>query len=250
MKRSVCITGVAGGIGLATAQLFTQADWEVIGVDRKKPPELSGEVTRFILADLSDIQKVEQTFYDISKSEGRLDALVNNAAVQLVKPLVETEPEEWDSLMAVNVRGVYLSIKYAYPLMRSNGGSIVNISSVHAVATSTSLAAYAASKGALAALTRAVALEMAPENIRVNAILPGAVDTGMLRAGLSRDHAGDGTIEQKIETLAQKHVLGRVGRSEEIARMIMILADHQQSSFITGQTIIIDGGATARLSTE
>jgi NAD(P)-dependent dehydrogenase (short-subunit alcohol dehydrogenase family) len=250
MKKKVCITGVAGGIGFATAQLFAQADWGVIGVDRQKPPGLSGEFTRFILADLSDIQKVKQIFHDISKTEGRLDALVNNAAVQLVKPLVKTEPEEWDSLMAVNVRGVYLAIKYAYPLMRSNGGSIVNISSVHAVATSTSLAAYAASKGALAALTRAAALEMAPDNIRVNAILPGAVDTGMLRAGLSRDHAGDGTVEEKIEKLSRKHVLGRVGRPEEIARMIMILADHQQSSFITGQTIIIDGGATARLSTE
>ena len=130
------------------------------------------------------------------------------------------------------------------------GGAIVNVSSVHAVATSANISAYAASKGGLLALTRAMAIEFAPDNIRVNAILPGAVDTPMLRAGLDRDHAGGGSMLDRLENLARKTVNGRIGRPEEIAHTIYFLADNAQSSFMTGQALIVDGGATARLSTE
>jgi NAD(P)-dependent dehydrogenase (short-subunit alcohol dehydrogenase family) len=126
----------------------------------------------------------------------------------------------------------------------------VNVSSVHAVATSSNIAAYAASKGGLLALTRAMAVEWAMDNIRVNAILPGAVDTPMLRAGLNRGHLTGGTVIDRLENLARKTVNGRVGLPEEIAHAIYFLADNSQSSFITGQAMIVDGGATARLSTE
>ena len=151
--------------------------------------------------------------------------------------------------MATNVRSVYLAVRHAYPLMHSLGGSIVNVSSVHAIATSSNIAAYAASKGALVALTRAMAIELAPDNIRVNAVLPGAVDTPMLRAGLNREHIQDSNTEVLMHELGKKHVIGRVGQPEEIGQTILFLADCQ-SSFITGQSIIVDGGATARLSTE
>jgi len=100
------------------------------------------------------------------------------------------------------------------------------------------------------ALTRAMAIEFAPDNIRVNAILPGAVDTPMLRAGLQRGHLDGGTINDRLENLARKTVNGRVGLPEEIASVIFFLGDNTQSSFITGQALIVDGGATARLSTE
>jgi glucose 1-dehydrogenase len=126
----------------------------------------------------------------------------------------------------------------------------VNVSSVHAVATSADIAAYAASKGASQALTRAMALEFARDGIRVNAILPGAVDTPMLHAGLMRGHVQGASVEERMADLGRRTVMGRVGKPEEIARAILFLADSEQSSFMTGQSMIVDGGATARLSTE
>jgi len=154
-------------------------------------------------------------------------------------------------VMASNLRSVFVGVKLAYPLLKAaGGGAIVNVSSVHAVATSTNIAAYAASKGGLLALTRALAIEFAPDNIRVNAILPGAVDTPMLRSGLSRGHLGGESVVDRLDNLARKTVNGRIGKPEEIARSILFLADDHQSSFMTGQAMIVDGGATARLSTE
>jgi NAD(P)-dependent dehydrogenase (short-subunit alcohol dehydrogenase family) len=153
--------------------------------------------------------------------------------------------------MASNLRSVFLGVKLAHPLLKAaGGGAIVNVSSVHAVATSANIAAYAASKGGLLALTRAMAIEFAPDNIRANAILPGAVDTPMLRAGLGRGHVGSGDILERLDNLARKTVNGRIGTPQEIARSIYFLADDAQSSFMTGQALIVDGGATARLSTE
>jgi NAD(P)-dependent dehydrogenase (short-subunit alcohol dehydrogenase family) len=121
---------------------------------------------------------------------------------------------------------------------------------VHAVQTSANIAAYAASKGGILALTRAMAIEFAKDNIRVNAILPGAVDTPMLRAGLDRGHVSGPSMSERLDNLARKTVNGRIGTPEEIAHAIYFLADDTQSSFMTGQALIVDGGATARLSTE
>jgi NAD(P)-dependent dehydrogenase (short-subunit alcohol dehydrogenase family) len=142
-------------------------------------------------------------------------------------------------------------VKLLHSLLKAgNGGAIVNVSSVHAVATSKEIAAYAASKGGMLALTRALAIELAPDKIRVNTVLPGAVDTEMLRSGLNRDHAGSGTTDERMEILASKTVIGKIGRPEEIARAIYFLADQDESSFTTGSSLIVDGGATTRLSTE
>jgi NAD(P)-dependent dehydrogenase (short-subunit alcohol dehydrogenase family) len=152
--------------------------------------------------------------------------------------------------MHANLRSVFLAVKLAYPLLKAKGGAVVNVSSVHAIQTSANIAAYAASKGGLLALTRAMAIEFAPDNIRVNAILPGAVDTPMLRAGLGRGHVGHGDMQERLDNLARKTVNGRVGQPQEIANAIYFLADNEQSSFMTGQAMVVDGGATARLSTE
>ena len=172
-------------------------------------------------------------------------------SIQVTKPVVHTTVEEWDAVMASNLQSVFLSAKLAHPLFKNAGGGvIVNISLVNAIATSANIARYADSKGGLLALTRAMAIEFAPENIRVNAVLPGAVDTPMLHAGLSRGHTGGGTLHERLENLAHKTVIGRVGKPEEIAQAIYFLADEAQSSFMTGQAMIVDGGATARLSTE
>ncbi len=249
MKPVVLVTGVAGGIGSATAQVFSESGWTVVGVDRREVTKPAG-VDQYIAADISNPSSLERIFSALSTCHHRLDALVNNAAYQVCKPIMETTAEEWDAVMASNLRSVFLSIKLAYPLLKAHGGSIVNVSSVHAVATSTNIAAYAASKGALLALTRALALEFGPAGVRVNAVLPGAVDTPMLHAGLSRGHVEGDSIEKLVRGLGRKHVLGRVGRPEEIGRAILFLADSCESSFMTGQALIVDGGATARLSTE
>jgi NAD(P)-dependent dehydrogenase (short-subunit alcohol dehydrogenase family) len=249
--KTVLITGAAGGIGRATVQLFAQSGWRVIGVDRSPFGESFPANGFCVQSDISIGENLEFIFDQVHAHTGYLNALVNNAAIQVSKPLLETQVEEWDAVMASNLRSVFLGVKLAHPLLKAaGGGAIVNVSSVHAVATSANIAAYAASKGGLLALTRAIAIEFAPDNIRANAVLPGAVDTPMLRAGLNRGHLQGEDILTRLDNLARKTVNGRVGRPEEIAHAIYFLADETQSSFMTGQALIIDGGATARLSTE
>jgi len=245
------ITGAAGGIGRATVRLFAESGWRVIGVDRSPFGDGFPQDGFFIQSDISSGGNLESIFTQAHAHTGYLNALINNAAVQIAKPIMQTSVEEWDAVMASNLRSVFLSAKLAFPLFSTaGGGAIVNVSSVHAVATSANIAAYAASKGGLLALTRAMAIEFAPDNIRVNAILPGAVDTPMLRAGLNRDHVQGTNIQTRLDNLARKTVNGRIGTPEEIAHAIYFLADDNQSSFMTGQAMIVDGGATARLSTE
>ena len=250
-NKVVLITGAGGGIGRATVDLFSRNGWHVVGVDRNPYGEGFPQPGEFIQADVSHPQELEQLFKQVAASTSKLDALVNNAAVQVSKPLIDTTIEEWDEVLASNLRSAFIFAKLAYPLFKAAGeGAIVNVSSVHAVQTSANIAAYAASKGGLLALTRAMAIEFAPHNIRVNAILPGAVDTPMLRAGFNRGHVGEGDMQSRLDNLARKTVNGRIGKPSEIASAIYFLADNDQSSFMTGQAMIVDGGATARLSTE
>ncbi len=250
-ERVLLITGAAGGVGKATVEVFHRNGWKVIGVDRTPFGEGFPASGLFLQLDNSDPVNIEKIYAEAAKFTPVLHAVVNNAAIQIAKPLLETSIEEWDAVINCNLRAAFLHAKLAFPfLKKADGGAIVNVSSVHAVATSKDIAAYAASKGGLLALTRAMAIEFASSNIRVNAILPGAVDTPMLRAGLSRGHVGGATILDRLENLASKTVNGRVGRPEEIGRVIYFLADEEQSSFMTGQALIVDGGATARLSTE
>ncbi|PHQ81982.1 MAG: short-chain dehydrogenase [Phycisphaera sp.] len=247
-QRVALITGAAGGIGSATCRVFHDAGWYVVGVDRRRE-DVPG-VDLYLEHDISDPNTPAAIFEAIIKDQGRLDALINNAAMQICKPIIETTAEEWDLVMASNIRSVFLSAKEAYPLLKASKGAIINVSSVHAVATSKNIAAYAASKGALSAFTRSLALEFGEDEIRVNAVLPGAVDTPMLHAGLDRGHVEPGSTDELVRGLGERHVLGRVGQPEEIGKVIHFLADTKQSSFITGQSIVVDGGALARLSTE
>ena len=250
-NRSVVITGAARGIGRAALELFIKKDWIVFGIDLD---EYTGDMPRngfFIQADISEENEWHQIKKTIIETTDQIDVIVNNAAVQVTKPLVNTTIEEWDHVLNTNLRSSFLSAKILHPLLKKgNGGAIVNICSVHAIATSKDIAAYATSKGGMLALTRALAIEFAPDQIRVNAVLPGAVETDMLLAGLNRDHAGGGSVADRLKVLAQKTVSGKIGTPEEIAQAIYFLADQEKSSFMTGQTLIVDGGATARLSTE
>jgi NAD(P)-dependent dehydrogenase (short-subunit alcohol dehydrogenase family) len=250
-RKTVLITGAAGGVGQATVAYFNQRGFKVIGVDRlPRYPEFP-EDGLYIQADISIPENLEMIYARASEFSTTLDVLVNNAAFQVTKPLVETSVEEWDAVMGSNLRSVFLGVKLAYPMLKAEGGgAIVNVSSVHAVATSSNIAAYAASKGGLLALTRAMAIEFAPDDIRVNAVLPGAVDTPMLRAGFHRGRENEASEESQLAALAAKTVNGRVADPKEIASVIYFLGDNSASSFITGQGLVADGGATCRLSTE
>jgi NAD(P)-dependent dehydrogenase (short-subunit alcohol dehydrogenase family) len=248
MKPIVVISGVQRGIGKATAEQFSKNGWHVIGIGKREKTKIP-KIDHYIQADISAESGWEKIYQEIQGQEGQIDALVNNAAVQICKPVLETTVEEWDGIMATNLRSVFLSVRSLIPLFGKNGGAIINISSVHAIATSDNISAYAASKGAVDAFTRALSLELAHRKIRVNAVLPGAVETEMLKAGLSRKNINGTITENDLLLLSEKHPLGRIGKPSEIANVICFLAG-DKASFITGQRIIVDGGALARLSTE
>ena len=166
------MTGAAGGIGRATVRVFAEEGWKVIGVDRAPKFAEFPDDGVYIQADISFPNSKRRFMKSFAVTSCWTP--LGNAAVQIAKPLIETTAEEWDLVMASNLRSVFLGAKMAYPLLKEGGGgAIVNVSSVHAVATSADIAAYAASKGGLLALTRAMAIEFAPDEIRVNAILPG-----------------------------------------------------------------------------
>lgn len=249
--KTVLITGVCGGIGWQTARTFLEAGWGVVGIDLEASLP-TGDDVRYLQGDVSSPDFWEQHVLPALSVHEGLDAVVNNAAVQVVKPLQETSLVEWERVMQVNLRGPFLSMKYLVPLLAKRKGSVVNVASVHALATSPGNAAYAASKGGLTALTRASALDLADMGIRVNSVLPGAVDTPMLVQGLSRGLSGDS--EQEVAalktTLSEKTPCRRIGLPQEIANMIFFLSNSELSSFVNGQNMVVDGGALCRLCTE
>ncbi len=247
-RRVAVVTGSSGGIGGATVDCLTALGWRVVAVDCRSPVGQT-QGARFTAVDLGEPAEIRRLFRDIGKVEGRVDALVNNAAVQLCCPFEEVEVDAWDRTMAVNVRAAAIAIQEALPLF-SDEAAVVNVGSVHAFATSIHMAVYAASKGALAALTRALAIELAPRGIRVNMLAPGAVDTTMLRAGLERGNAEESDVSARLELLAKRTPCQRVATPREIAELVALLADTERSGFVTGQTLVADGGALAMLGTE
>lgn len=246
MTQVVAITGVSGGIGAATAARFHDAGWSVAGIDLVDAPRTT-PMAAFTTLDLRGAGIGADLEAFLAALPG-LDALVNVAAIQGVERIDATPVAAWDEVLDANARGTFLAMQAAYPYLQRSKGAVVNVASVHAMATTPGAAPYAASKGAIVALTRAAAIEWAP-HVRVNAVAPGAVDTGMLRQGLQRVVPREG-LDAALAGLARRIPLGRIGRPEEIAEAILFLADGRRSSFITGQTLVADGGALARLSTE
>jgi NAD(P)-dependent dehydrogenase (short-subunit alcohol dehydrogenase family) len=234
MTPVVVVTGAAGGIGSATCDVLGDYGWEVIAVDRHavdRPGALQ--------IDLADGVGVSKALSELP----RVDALVNNAALQLFKSIIDTTLDEWDAIAAVNIRAAFTCLKATYPQLVASRGAVVNVGSVHARATSTSISAYASTKGGLTAFTRAAALELAPHGVRVNSVLPGAVDTPALRAGFSRRNDAE-------SQLIDRTPLARVGTPRDIAEAIAFLLDGKRAAFVTGQELVVDGGALARLGTE
>ena len=248
LKNKVCvITGGGSGIGRATALLFAQEGARLVVADKRNAQAVAAECATkggqavAVEADVAVAADVRRMIEAAVERFRRLDILVNNAGYGITGSVVETDEEAWDALMAVNVRGVFLCSKYAIPAMeRSGGGTIVNTASVVAAVGIGNRAAYCASKGAVAALTRAMAIDHVGAGIRCNAIAPGTIDTPYFNDMLKA--SADPAATRKA--LAARQLLGRLGTPEEIAAGILFLAS-DESRFATGTILTLDGGMTA-----
>lgn len=248
-QKVVLITGVSGGIGWETAKRFKSEGWYAIGTDLEEREEADKPYNRFIQCDLTHVCSYKSISDDIETTEGALDALINVAAIQDCSPYNELSVNRWDEIMHCNLRAPFFLAQGLSGLLAKTKGSIVNISSVHALQTSDKIACYAISKAGINGLTRSLAIELGKHGIRVNGICPGAVDTPMLRAGLQRGHLGKSDVEDLVRGLGRRHILGKVGQPAEIASVVYFLAS-SDASFITGANIVVDGGATVLLGSE
>jgi NAD(P)-dependent dehydrogenase (short-subunit alcohol dehydrogenase family) len=248
------VAGGALGIGLAATRKLAAEDASVvICSDRENQVEEAvaglreeGLEVSGLRADVTSSADMKGLMDFAAETYGGVDVLVNSAGVQRYGTVVETEEEVWDEVLDVNLKGVYLASRYAIPEMRGRGGgAIVNLSSVQAFASQTGVAAYTASKGGINALTRAMALDHAGENIRVNAVCPASVDTPMLRWSADLFKGGE-SVEETLEDWGRMHPLGRVARPEEVAEVIAFLAS-EKASFVTGGDYKVDGGMLAAL---
>ncbi len=247
-SRVAVVTGAAGGIGRACVAAFMAEGWDVAAIDKVDRPE--GMPGRWYARIDLGVRTTADRLRDFFAEVGRIDALVNNAALQVSKSIADTSDAEWAAVLGVNAAAPFVAIREALPYLRKSKGAVINVSSVHGLATSAQIAAYASSKAALAGLTRAAAVELGPEGVRVNAVLPGAIDTAMLRAGAEDRRISEADADDRIASLASRTPLRRIGQPEEIAQAIVFLADADRSSFVTGTTLVVDGGAMARLSIE
>jgi NAD(P)-dependent dehydrogenase (short-subunit alcohol dehydrogenase family) len=251
LENKVCIiTGGGSGIGRASALLFAQEGARLAIADKQaaSAQSVAAECARkgaeaiAVEVDVANAAAVERMIARTLENFGRLDVLVNNAGYGISGSVVETDPDAWDALIAVNVRGVFLCSKYAIPAMkRSGGGAIVNTASVVAAVGIANRAAYCASKGAVAALTRAIAVDHVADGIRCNAVAPGTIDTPYFDEILKK--SADPQAVRKA--LAARQLLGRLGTPDEIAAGILFLAS-DESRFATGTILTIDGGMTAQ----
>ena len=240
------ITGAATGIGRATALLFAGEGASVVIADVNEDDaqrtvaniEDEGGSARFVQADVSEAEDVQALMKRAAEEMGGIDVIVNNAGAQRSGAVTEFEESEWDLLMRVNPRSCFLGAKYGVPHLRERGGgSIVNVSSLAGLKGGPGMTAYSASKGAIIAFTRALAEELAPDNIRANSVCPGWIDTPFNEPAIEFM----GGRAQQEDMVQQTVPLKRQGTPEEIAPGILYLAS-DASSYVTGQELVIDGG--------
>lgn len=250
MNRIAAITGGARGIGRAAAYAFAKQGYRISIADTHK--EAGFEVIRMIrklggqaIYVQCDVSKEEDVakWMKLTRIElGRIDVLINNAGINRNGSMLEQPLEEFDHVIAVNLRGTYLCSRYAADMMKDgNGGAIINIASTRALMSEPDTEAYAASKGGILALTHAMAVSLGRYRIRVNAVSPGWIETGPWQYS-PESHEPNHTDADKLQ-----HPVGRVGEPNDIANACLFLADNSKSGFITGQNLIIDGGMTIKM---
>jgi NAD(P)-dependent dehydrogenase (short-subunit alcohol dehydrogenase family) len=248
--RIAVVTGAGSGIGRAIAGAFAEEGSRVVLVDLDggKAEAAAGAISargqqaRSFQADVSDPGAVAGLASFVQRELGPLDILMNNAAIQVNKTIEDTTPEEWNRQMAVNVGGVFLCSRAFMPDLRKTRGVILNMSSVNGFFAEPFCAGYCATKGAILAFTKALAIDHGREGIRVHAICPGYIDAG-LAEGYFESQADPAKARQEAGSL---HALGRIGRPEEVGRAAVFLAS-ADASFMTGSPLIIDGGFGAGL---
>jgi NAD(P)-dependent dehydrogenase (short-subunit alcohol dehydrogenase family) len=243
------VTGGAKGIGFGATKRLLDDGATVVMFDVDEPglakaQELLasyGDRVSGIKVDISADTQVKQAIESVGNKYGQINYLVNCAGIQTYGTVVETSEDTWDRTFDVNVKSMYLTAKYAIPFMRkAKSGSIVNISSVQSLANQKGVVAYAASKGAINSLTRAIAIDHAAEQIRCNAILPASVDTPMLRAS-ARAFSKDRSEDEILAEWGKSHPIGRMASIHDIGELVGFLCS-DKSSFITGSSYVIDGG--------
>jgi NAD(P)-dependent dehydrogenase (short-subunit alcohol dehydrogenase family) len=234
------ITGACGGIGKALCEAFAEAGYSVLGVDYQTDDSFGHRLITFDITRLcSQNHDADRFLSQVNQiTGGTLDVLVNNAAIQVVKPFTQLTDQDWRSTMDTNLLAPFWLIRLFYPQLKAARGAAVNIASIHANLTKKNFSAYATSKGALVTMTKALALELAPD-VRINAILPAATDTPMLRDGFKDS-------PESLTELERYHPLGRLAAPQEIGSMALFLAG-RDAAFITGATVTVDGGIGACL---
>ncbi len=248
--KAVLVTGGGSGIGLATALAFAREGARVAvadvsperGREAVAAARAEGREIRFIRGDVTSEADVERVIRETVAAYGRLDVVLNNAGILIEAPVHEMSGADWDRVLGVNLKGAFLVAKHAVRVMiRQGGGVIVNTGSVNSIVGDGDAAAYCASKAGVALLTKSMALAYAKDGIRVNAVCPGWVETRMFQQ--EADTRGVSLGEYRTHAGAQ-HPIGRIGRPEEIAKVVLFLAS-EDSSFTTGALVVADGGYTA-----
>jgi NAD(P)-dependent dehydrogenase (short-subunit alcohol dehydrogenase family) len=236
------VTGGASGIGLASAEALVEKGCKVIlsdnneqvGKEKEEEFKRKGADVTFIAADVSDEKSVRDLISQTVKKHGRLDVMVNNAGVGVLVPTSELTFEQYNKVISVNQNGVFFGSKYAImEMIKTGGGCVINIASILGLVGQPGALAYNASKGAVNIMTKSLALEYARQNIRVNSICPGYVETGMVNKK---------ALGEFYDGLVARHPVGRLGTADEIAHAVVFLCENE---FTTGSILVIDGGYTA-----
>lgn len=247
--KVIIVTGAASGIGAESAKALAREGARVVLTDRSADAGMAlaeelaagGAETLFVPHDVTREEDWLEVVAATKKRFGRIDGLVNNAGIGGGQPLLEATLEGWRTVIGVNLDGVFLGMRHVCPAMiETGGGSVINISSILGKVGQPGAAAYCASKGGVALLTKATALELAPMGVRVNSVHPGYIETPLVNNALHEAENGN----EMRDILITRHALGRMGVPKEIANGIVFLAS-DESSFMTGSELVIDGGYTA-----